>query len=274
MTLRSAVAAAVLAHALPALAQFEGIAHVKMTADEEGGRMDGKGKVYLAPAGWRMEMTMNVPQAGPKGGKAAAQDYRVVTFGKKSAPNKSWVLNEKTKTYTVVEHDKGRGESEAEDWDVTRLGQDKVAGFSCTNMRARREGEDTVFEACLAKDFLAGSWLKEMEQQEDEWWTAAAKKAGITGYPVRLVTKSKSGKEMNRFEVVQVERKRIASSYFEVPSGYKEGTMMDVMAQTPEQQKQMQEAQRQAAEAMKNMTPEQRQMMEEMMKKYGAGQRK
>lgn len=277
MTLRAAVAAALLAHALPALAQFEGIADVKMSGEEAGGAMSAKGKLYLSPAGWRMEMDMVVPQAGgrPGTGKAAGgEPYRVVTFGKKSAPGKSWMLNERTKTYAVVEHDEeGAGELEDADWKVTPLGQDRVAGFSCTNVRAERAGEDDVYEACLAKEFLAGSWLEEMRQGEHEWWEAAARKAGVAGYPVRLVTRSKGGKERHRFEVVKVERKRIAASYFEVPAGYREGSMMDVMAQTPEQQQQMQEAQRRAAEAMKNMSPEQKKMMEEMMKKLGGGQR-
>jgi hypothetical protein len=56
---------------------------------------------------------------------------------------------------------------------------------------------------------------------------------------------------------------------FEIPPGYKETSMMGVMAQTPEQAKQMEAAQKQMKEAMDKMTPEQRKQMEEMMKKMG-----
>jgi len=62
----------------------------------------------------------------------------------------------------------------------------------------------------------------------------------------------------------------LAGSLFEIPPGYKETSMFGAFAQTPEQAKQMEDAQKQLEGAMKNMTPEQRKMMEEMMKKQGA----
>ena len=112
------------------------------------------------------------------------------------------------------------------------------------------------------------------KESYDEWWDKAAKKAGIHGYPMRIIAKTAAGKEKHRFEVVKVERRKVPASAFEVPAGYRQGGIVDVMAQTPEQQRQIEEAQRQAAEAMKNMSPEQRQMVEEMMKKYGGGQKR
>lgn len=278
MILRAAVAVALLAHAVPAPAQFEGVADLKMTGQESGHRLDGKGKLYLSRSAWRMEMEMAMPDMSQpaKGGKApaAAQDYRMVMFGKMANPGKSWMLNDRTKTYAVVEDEKDDDDEKehAQDWKVVRLGQDSVAGFSCTNVKAQREGEDQSWEACLAKDFISGAWLKGV-RAEKEWWFVAAKRAGVEGYPVRMIARSKDGVEKHRFEIVKVERKKVPASLFEVPAGYRQGGMMDVMAQTPEQQRQMQEAQRQAAEAMKNMSPEQKKMMEEMMKKYGGGQK-
>lgn len=277
MTLRAAVAVAVLLHAVPAPAQFEGVADLKMTGQESGHKLDGTGKLYLTKSAWRMEMQMAMPGMGQpaKSGKAAAaQDYRMIMFGKISAPGKSWMLNDRTKTYAVVEDDEDDEEAkkEAAEWKATRLGQDKVAGFSCTNVKAQREGEDETWEACLAKDFASGAWLKGLKA-EKEWWVSAAQRAGVTGFPVRMIARGADGAEKHRFEFVKVERKKVPASLFEVPAGYKQGGMMDVMAQTPEQQQQMQEAQRRAAEAMKNMSPEQKKMMEEMMKKYGGGQR-
>lgn len=276
MILRAAVAVALLVHAVPAPAQFEGVADLRMTGQEGGHRMDGKGRLYVSQSAWRMEMEMAMPDMSqrPKSAKApATEDYRMVMFGKMATPGKSWMLNERTKTYAIVEDDEDDDEKEgAEDWKVVRLGQDKVAGFSCTNVKAQREGEDQTWEACLAKDFISGAWLKGVKA-EKEWWVVAAKRAGVDGYPVRMIARSKDGAEKHRFEIVKVERKKVPASLFEVPAGYRQGGVMDVMAQTPEQQKQMQEAQRQAAEAMKNMSPEQKKMMEEMMKKYGGGQK-
>ncbi len=277
MTLRAAIAAAVLLHAVPAPAQFEGVADIKMTGEESGHKLDGTGKLYLTKSAWRMEMQMAMPGMGQpaKSGKAAAaQDYRMVTFGKMATPGKSWMLNDRTKTYAIVEDDKDDEGAKREDgeWKITRLGQDKVAGFSCTNVKAQREGEEQIWEACLAKDFVSGDWLKSFKA-EKEWWMLAAQRTGVTGFPVRIIARGQDGAEKHRFEFVKVERRKVPASLFEVPAGYKQGGMMDVMAQTPEQAQQMQEAQKRAAEAMKNMSPEQKKMMEEMMKKYGGGQR-
>lgn len=276
MTLRAAAALALLVHAAPAPAEFEGIADVKMTAREGSHAASGTGRLYLSPAAWRMDMQMTVPDpTRPKDGKAAAtQDYRMVMFGKVASPRKTWMLNERTKTYAIVEDDADdAGDAGEGEWKVVRLGADKVAGLACTNVKAQREGDDEVWEACLAKELMSGAWLKGVKA-EKEWWVAAAKRAGVTGVPVRMIARSADGTEKHRFEVVKAERKKVAASLFEVPAGYKQGSMMDVVAQSPEQQRQMQEMQRQAAEAMKNMTPEQKQMMEEMMKKYGGGEKK
>lgn len=276
MALRLAAVLALLVHAAPALAEFEGVADLKMTGSEHGQKMEGKGKLYLSPSAWRMEMEMAIPEQG-RGGKARrgapGQEFRMVMFGKLSAPGKSWMLNDRTKTYAVVEDAKdepnGHGRhGRPEDWTVTKLGEDRVAGFSCTNVKAQRKDDDQVWEACLAKDFVSGAWLKGMKQTEDEWWSVAAKRAGVAGYPVRMIARTKSGAERHRFEIVTVEKKRLPGSLFEVPAGYRETGVMENMAQSPEQAQQMQEAQRQAADAMKNMSPEDRKMMEDMMKQY------
>jgi hypothetical protein len=277
MIARAAVAAAVLAHALPALAEFEGVADLRMTGKEAGQALDGTGKVYLSPVGWRMEMEMKLPEAiqTPSGVKAqpSARLHRMVSFGKIAEPNKSWIVNDRNKTYHVVEADKDahHEQRDEQDWKVTKLGSDKVAGFSCTNVKAERAGHDQIYEACLAKDFISDAWLKSAKEG-DEWWVAAARKAGYTGYPVRLIGRAADGTERHRMEIVKVERRKVPASMFAVPAGYKEASMMDVMMD-PEQQRQMQEAQRKAAEAMKNMSPEQKKMMEEMMKKYGGDQK-
>jgi hypothetical protein len=276
MIARVAVAAALLCSALPALAEFEGVADLKMTGKEAGQALDGTGKVYLSPVGWRMEMEMKLPESAqlPNGAKAKppTRVHRMVSFGKIAEPNKSWIVNDRNKTYHVVEADKdaNRDAREEQDWKVTKLGSDTVAGFSCTNIRAERTGRDETYEACLAKDFISDSWLKSAKEGK-EWWVAAARKAGYTGYPVRLIGRAKDGSERHRMEIVKVERRKVPASMFAVPAGYKEGSMMDVMMD-PDQQRQMQEAQRKAAESMKKMSPEQRKMMEEMMKKYGGGQ--
>ena len=95
----------------------------------------------------------------------------------------------------------------------------------------------------------------------------ALKDAAIEGYPIRMVMKeSETGPVTMRMEATTVERRSLPGSLFEVPAGYKETSMMGVMAQTPEQAQQMEGAQARMREAMEKMPPEQRKRMKEMLK--------
>lgn len=278
-SLRLAGRLALLLLALPAFAQFEGTADLRMTAREEGSRMEGKGRLYVSSAAWRMEMEMTRAEA-EQGSPAAAAlggmvGNRIVVFGKEGAPGKTWMLNEKMKTYAVIDDaaDEPQGdEAQKESWKITKLGAEKVAGLPCTMIRAERKGEEEVTEACLAKEISTARWMKGMREEDDEGWMLAAERAGITGHPVLLVTRARTGGERTRFEVTRVERKKLPASLFEVPKGYRETSMMENLAQSPEHAAQMEEAKRQLEEAMKQMSPEQRKQMEEMMK--GAGKKR
>ncbi len=108
-----------------------------------------------------------------------------------------------------------------------------------------------------------------MKDTGREGWIGAVHDTGVTGYPVRMVEHTEAGDEKLRMEIVKVERRSLPASLFEVPAGYRETSMMGVMAQTPEQQKQMEDAQKKMEEAMKNMSPEQKKMMEKMMGPQG-----
>lgn len=266
---------ALLLLALPASAQFEGIADVRMTSHEEGSRMEGKGRLWISAAAWRIEMEMTAAEAEKESPPAAAMNLvgqRMVVLGKTSEPGKVWMLNERMRTYAIVE-DGGKAEpAPGGAWKLTRLGADRVAGLACTNVKAERAGHDGTFEACLAKEISTSQWLKGMREGDEEGWMLAAQRAGVTGHPVRMIERASDGTERTRFEVTRVERKKLGASLFEVPKGYRQTSVMESLAQTPEQQAQMEEARRQLEEAMKSMPPEQRKMMEDLMKQ-GAGKK-
>lgn len=275
MTLRLAAALAAAFHALPSVAQFEGIADLKIVSSEEENALQGTGRLYLSSAAWRMETDLKPSKAASPEMRSAlggADSFRIVAFGKVSEPRKSWMLNERTKTYAVVESDpaeRGDRGASAEEWTISRAGKDKVAGFACENVKATRKGEDDTWEACLARDFLSSAWMRLLAEDEEQGWIVAAQRAGVKGYPVRMISRGSDGKEKHRFEVVKVERRKLPASLFEVPAGYRETGVMGTMAQTPEQQRQMEEAQKKMEEAMKEMSPEQKKAMEEMMRQYG-----
>ena len=273
MTLRHAAALALALNALPALAQFEGTADMKIVAGERGKKTDGTARLYLTPKAWRMETEVKVPESSPEMKKALGgkDTYRTIVFGKIAEPRKSWMVNDQTKTFTVLRSDRDDAARERDDggYTVTRAGKDKVAGFACEKVSVQRKGKDEIWDACFAPDFLSGAWLRAMKETGREGWIGAVHDAGVTGYPVRMVEHTEAGDEKLRMEIVKVERRSLPASLFEVPAGYRETSMMGAMAQTPEQQKQMEDAQKKMEEAMKNMSPEQRKMMEKMMGPQG-----
>lgn len=268
MRLRHAAALVAVLHAVPVFAaDFEGTADMRIVASGEQGRTaEGTGKLYVTPKAWRMESEMKVPEAAGQGGAG----FRTVVIGKAAEPRKTWMLNDRTKTYAVVESEGGSRDRDAkEEYSVQRVGKDTVAGLACEKVNVQKKGKDEVFEGCFTRELLSGAWLRALKGAEREGWIAAVHDAGVTGYPVRVVSRRKEGAEKLRMEVVKVERKSLPASLFEVPAGYRETSAMGTMAQNPEQQKQMEDAQKQMEEAMKNMPPEQRKMIEEMMKKQG-----
>jgi hypothetical protein len=267
-------ALALLFVAATANAEFEGVADMKITTHGGQANVTGTGKVYVSKAGYRSEMEMFNPQMEKTAG---VKSMRMVSIGKPSDPDKVYMLNERMKTYAVLDTKKTRelaskmkSEKTERKYTVKRLGKDAVAGLSCDNVLITREGEKEQIEACVSKEFMMGDWLKAMQRQShggDDVFKAL-KDAGLEGYPIRMVTKQPDGAGMT-MELTKVERRPIPASMFEIPPGYKETSMMGMMAQTPEQAKQMEEAQKQMEEAMKKMTPEQRKQMEEMMKSMG-----
>ncbi len=265
-------ALALLFVAATANAEFEGVAEMKMTTTGKESPVSGTGKTYVSRVGWRSEMEMSSPEMAKATGGAPV---RWVTFGKLSDPDKVYMLNDKMKTYTVLDLKKTREwaksmETKEHNYSVKKLGMDTVAGLPCENYRVTEEGKTDTFEACMSKEFMAGDWMRAIArgQRGEHDVLARLTKAGLEGYPVRFVTKRADGGGMT-FELTRVERRPVSASMFEVPPGYRETSMMGMMAQTPEQAKQMEEAQKRMEEAMKKMTPEQRKQMEEMMKKMG-----
>ncbi len=271
MKLSMKTAAVVLAFAAgTANAQFEGVADMKITTSGAHANVTGTGKTYISKVGWRSEMEMSNPEMAKAAG---AKSMRMVTFGKLADPDKVYMLNERMKTYSVLDVNKTRemaasmGKKEHK-YSIKRLGRDTVAGLSCDNVLIQQEGEKTQIEACVSKEFMTGDWLKSMQRQSRGGgdFLKALRDAGLEGYPIRMVTKNLDGGGTMTMELTRVERRPVPASMFEVPPGYKETSMMGAMAQTPEQAKQMEAAQKQMEEAMKKMTPEQRKQMEEMMK--------
>ena len=260
-----------------AKAQFEGVAEMKISTTGAGHdqmTMNGSGKTYISKTGWRSEIEMHNPEmAAATGGKP----FRMVMFGKLAEPDIAYSINDAMKTYAVINTKEmrdlaGKIEKKEKKFSVTKLGKDSVAGLPCENVRVKEDQGKQEIEACVSKEFLSGDWLRAMQRGgRGGDWMKALKDSGIEGYPVRMAMTMKDQPGVKTtMEITKVDRRSVPASMFAVPPGYKETSMMGNFAQTPEQAKQMEDAQKQLQKAMENMTPEQRKMIEEMMKKQGA----
>ncbi len=266
------VAVVLLLSAATAHAEFEGVADMKITTERGpgGAAIGGTGKIYVSKAGWRYEVEMSSPEmAKMTGGKP----FRMCMLGKISNPDVVYSVNDAMKSYSVI-HTKemrdlaAKASKPEHKFSVQKLGKDTVAGLTCENVRITDEAGKMNIEACVSREFVSGDWLKAMQRDNRGEWLSALKSAGVEGYPVRMVVTSKdTNAPKTTMEITKVDRRSVPASMFEVPAGYKQKSMMENMAQSPEQAKQMEDAQKQLQKAMENMTPEQRKMMEEMLKK-------
>lgn len=267
-------AVALLFAAATAHAQFEGVAEMKisMTGGPNGTTTTGGGKTYISKAGWRSEVEMSSPEmAAMTGGKP----FRMVSLGKVSDPDTMYTVNDVAKTYAVINVKEMREmaaklERKERKFAVEKLGRDHVAGLACEKVHVAEVGGGMVIDACVSREFATGEWMKAMNRggRSGGDWLRAIRDAGVEGYPVRMTMTTKEMAGMTTsMEVTKVERKSVPASMFEIPRSYTQTSPMGTFVQSPEQAKQMEEAQKQLQKQMESMTPEQRKMLEEMMKK-------
>ncbi len=258
--------------AATAQAQFEGVAEMKIeVSGGPAGKTTGLGKTYISKTGWRSEVEMSSPQMAEMTG---AKSFRLVNLGKVSDPDTMYTVNDVTKTYAVINAKEMREmaakiEKKERKFTVEKRGGDTVAGLHCEKVHVAEVGGTMVLDGCMSKEFASGEWMKSMTRDRATGdWMKAVRDAGVEGYPVRMeMTSGGTSGVHTKMEVTKLERKRVPDSMFEVPKDYKQTSVMGTMAQSPEQARQMEDAQKQLQKAMENMTPEQRKMLEEMMKK-------
>jgi hypothetical protein len=103
-------------------ADFEGRAEYQVTGPHGAGTM----VVWIGGAGVRTETQLSAPGLQQRGN---AEPGRMVSLLKASEPGRVYLVDDRRRTYHVVE--KGHGDTEQTAWTVERLGSDEVAGYRC-----------------------------------------------------------------------------------------------------------------------------------------------
>jgi hypothetical protein len=174
----------------------------------------GDSRVFFSPKAMRIEVQMIVA--------SAPAPFKTTMIQRASEPDKFYTINDTSRTAIMSDLVATRDPR----YTVKRQGSDRVAGVACDKAVATAAPpRKNWIEVCISNEFVASpSWLAAMNRgvRTDDWMKAV-RDAGLTGFPVRVqyYPNEKGGPEMT-MELVRLERKRVPSSLFEIPAGYKE----------------------------------------------------
>lgn len=201
----------------------------------------------------RSEMQMNMPQM-PGGG------MNMVSITKAAEPGMVYMLFDKTKTYTKLDITKyaNQGQPDNGKYEVIVVGKETVNGYSSTHLKIKYNGKESmdIWTSKDVVDWATTARLKANKYMSDSKLYEEMKAKGAEGFPVRIL--ANEGGQQVQMDLVKAEKKELASSLFEIPADYKEGSMMqgvmggsnmpsmeEIMKMTPEERekwmKQMQE---------------------------------
>ena len=253
---------------VPLFAQFEGEADFKITTRrDKGAPLEGTARMFSSKSGFRMEYVTSTGSTK----KGAPGEIKMTMLAPLPNPEKVYLVNDEKKTYSVWET-KGRDAKPAshETYEIQKLGDDRVAGYSCQNARVT-SSKGSTFDVCLSRELgVSNDWIAAMNRDDPDAssWLKALQEKGIEGFPVRWAIRPKGSKEATVvMQLVKAQKKALPVAMFQVPPGYKQ-TDFAIGGLSPEQEKAMADARAQMNEAMKNMSPEERKQVEEMMKRY------
>lgn len=83
--------------------------------------------------------------------------------------------------------------------------------------------DNNEVEVWVAKDLGTLSFFSNPMQKKSEW---QERLDALNYFPLLMVAKDKKGKEVTRFEVVELEEKSLSADLFEAPSDYRKMDMM------------------------------------------------
>jgi len=199
----------------------------------------------------RSEISMAVPQL--PGGALS-----LVSLVLKDSPGQVFMLDEKNKSYTVIDatSDEDWKDAPESDYVVTVIGNENVNGYNCTHASVTRKGEKTAEEYWTTteiNDFASLMGMKAKYIGKDNLTKALAAK-GANGFPVRIKT-IEQGNAIT-VDMVKVEVKSHPATLFSL-DGYKKSAGATIIPGGIDIQQIM------------NMTPEEREkMMKEMEEMY------
>jgi len=221
----------------------------KLTGD---GGMAGTTKSYTQGGNYRAEIEMSGGQM-PGG-------FKLVSLTLKDNPQKSYQLNETSKTYTEVDISSALAhEKDSTEYTVTLVGKEKIDGYNCTHVIAQRIGYPNQEEFWVSTEVLNYKmYMGVKSKYTSEGLFKALAKAGALGFPVRTKV-TERGKSM-QIDLVKAEARNNDPALFSLEGYTKSGIAGSGTTGSQEDMKRIQ-----------NMTPEERQkFIDELRKQHPA----
>lgn len=111
---------------------------------------------------------------------------------------------------------------------VTKTGKkDKVAGYDCEDWQIESD-DGSKASLCVAQQGF--SWLQIPMMGAPAEYAWAGELLDGTHFPLRFIVFERDGKEGGRVEVTKIEKKALAANLFEVPPGYPQLTLEQMIA--------------------------------------------
>lgn len=181
----------------------------------EQNQMEMAMKMYTSTSkrGGRAEVIMNMPVIG---------QLRTVTLTDFDNPLQTIILNEQRKEYSVIDLEEVEESDEETQFEIIKLGEEKVHGLQCVHARAiNKKGEAfeiwTTTEIPGYKD-IAALYSKTQNMGSSHLWDAL-QKADAAGFVVKLEVAVEGGK--TSMEMVHLEKTTVPESMLVVPADYK-----------------------------------------------------
>ncbi len=178
-------------------------------------------KIWQQDGNSRTQMLMDNPASGQLVGMPNLAN--LISLRLLGEPEKTFILNEKDKSYFEAPQRQGRGEQESQkdDYMISVIGTEKINGFSCTHFKASRKsgGPRGEMEWWVSKEVAGYQDLGDLETRQFSTRSMYKEMAknGIEGFPVKMLMGSRNGKM--EMELVKAEKVDIPESRFSL-AGY------------------------------------------------------
>lgn len=218
--------------------------------------INGSMKAYAQDGNYRTEISMAMPQL-------QTEAIQIVSLSLNAAPGKTYLLNEKQKTYSETDaaNNNEYDDVPSANYEVIVLGKEAANRYTSTHVAVKVNGkqQEEMWTTKELNGFAEFSKIKTKYTGKSNLYKALAAK-GADGMPVRIKV-NENGQQI-QMDLVKAERRNNPGNLFSL-AGY-------TKTESPLKQLFEGEGMQQMMEKLQDMSPEEREeMLKQIQKQYG-----